>query len=269
MNAPFRLPNRYRAIFVSDVHLGTKRAQTEHFLDFLRITESEWLYLVGDLVDNWALRKAWHWDQLHNDVIQKILRKARKGTRVIYIPGNHDELLGGHLGAYGAIAVQRHAFHLTADGRRMLIMHGHELDTVVQNMRWLAVCGELGYEMLLRLNPLVNAARRLFGFGYWSLSKYVKSRVKNAVCFISAYEEAVVHFAQKYRVHAVMCGHIHSPAERRTGAIEYYNCGDWVESCSAIVEHHDGRLELMNQFRPRDVTFRIPRRPAVALLPAA
>ncbi len=239
----------YRTGWISDVHLGTKGSNAEAFLDFLREHEFETLYIVGDLIDIWQLRRGLYWPQAHNDVIQKILRKARKGTRVIYIPGNHDDFLGTHLGAYGNVTVQRHAFHTTADGRRILVIHGHELDTVVQNIKWLALLGDLGYQFLLALNPVVNLFRRVFGFGYWSLSKYVKSRVKDAVSFIGAYEQAIVRYAAKYHVAGVMCGHIHTPAMRQIGAVSYYNCGDWVESCSAIVEHHDGRLELLNDLR--------------------
>lgn len=239
----------YRTAWISDVHLGTKGANAEALLEFLRANEFETLYVVGDLIDVWQLRRGIYWPQSHNDVIQKILRKARKGTRVIYIPGNHDEFLSSHLGAYGHVTVQRHAFHLTADGRRILIIHGHELDTVVQNLRWLAIIGDWGYQFLLALNPIVNFFRRAFGFGYWSLSKYVKSRVKDAVSFIGAFEDGIVRYAQKYNVAAVLCGHIHTPAAHQIGETLYYNCGDWVESCSAIVEHSDGRLELLNNLR--------------------
>ena len=166
--------NHYRAAWISDVHLGTRGSNAAAFLAFLKENEFETLYVVGDLIDIWSLRRGIYWPQEHNDVIQKILRKARNGTRVIYIPGNHDEFLGGHLGAYGAITIQKHALHLTADGRRILVMHGHELDTVVQNIKWLAFLGDVGYQFLLALNPLINAVRRLFGFAYWSLSKAVK-----------------------------------------------------------------------------------------------
>ena len=213
-------------------------------LAFLKENEFETLYIVGDLIDIWSLRRGIYWPQEHNDVIQKILRKARKGTRVIYIPGNHDEFLCSHLGAYGAITIQKHALHLTADGRRIFILHGHELDTVVQNIRWLAFLGDLGYQFLLALNPLVNAVRRIFGFGYWSLSKAVKQRVKDAVSFIGAYEDAIVRYAEHFHVHGVLCGHIHSPIIRQIGKTTYYNCGDWVENCSALVEHEHGQIEL-------------------------
>jgi Uncharacterized protein conserved in bacteria len=242
--------NRYSAAWISDVHLGTRGSSAQSFLDFLKENEFETLYIVGDLIDIWSLRRGIYWPQEHNDVIQKILRKARKGTRIIYIPGNHDEFLAGHLGAYGAITIQKHAVHVTADGRRIFILHGHELDTVVQNIKWLAFLGDLGYQFLLALNPLVNGVRRFFGLGYWSLSKAVKQRVKDAVSFIGAYEDAIVRYAGRYHVQGVLCGHIHSPIIRQIGDVTYYNCGDWVENCSALVEHEDGEIELLTNWRP-------------------
>ena len=237
--------NRYRAAWISDVHLGTRGSNAAAFLAFLKENEFETLYVVGDLIDIWSLRRGIYWPQEHNDVIQKLLRKARKGTRVIYIPGNHDEFLSSHFGAYGAITIQKHAVHVTAEGCRILVLHGHELDTVVQNIKWLALLGDLGYQFLLALNPLVNAVRRIFGFGYWSLSKAVKARVKDAVSFIGAYEDAIVRYTERFNVEGVLCGHIHSPIIRQIGDKTYYNCGDWVENCSALVEHEDGRIELL------------------------
>jgi UDP-2,3-diacylglucosamine pyrophosphatase LpxH len=242
--------NHYRTGWISDVDLGTKGSNAEALLDFLRENEFETLYIVGDLIDIWSLRRGIYWPQEHNDVIQKILRKARKGTRVSYIPGNHDEFLLRHLGAYGAVTIQKHAFHRTADGRRILVIHGHELDTVVQNARWLAFAGDVGYQFLLSLNPLVHFVRRRLGFGYWSLSAYVKQRVKDAVSFIGKYEAAVAKYAEKYAVDAVLCGHIHSASIRRFGSRTYYNAGDWVESCSALVEEASGAIKIVYQRTP-------------------
>ncbi len=236
---------KYRTGFISDLHLGTRGSNTHAVLHFLREHEFETLYLVGDLIDIWALRRGIYWPQEHNDVIQKILRKGRKGSRLVYIPGNHDELVGDFLGEYGSISIVKDAIHVTADGRRVFVMHGHETDTVVQNHKWLAYVGDVGYTFLLRLNPLVNFIRRRFGLGYWSLSAFVKKRVKDAVNFIGSFETAIVRYAEQYQVDAVLCGHIHSPAVRQMGDITYYNSGDFVESCSAVVEHDDGRLELL------------------------
>lgn len=235
----------YRAAWISDLHLGTKGSHAEAMLGFLRDHEFEQLYVVGDLIDVWQLRRGIYWPQSHNDIIQKILRKARKGTHIIYIPGNHDEFIAGFFGTYGNITIQQNAIHTTADGRRLLVMHGHELDTVVQNIRWLAFVGDAGYQFLLRLNTPVNAARKLFGLGYWSLSAYVKKRVKDAVSFIGKFEESIVRYAQDFSVDGVICGHIHSPAVRRIGNTDYYNSGDWVESCSALVEDQSGEILLL------------------------
>jgi UDP-2,3-diacylglucosamine pyrophosphatase LpxH len=240
------LPKRYRTAWISDTHLGTRGCNAAALLDFLRENDFETLYVVGDLIDVWSLRRGIYWPQEHNDVIQKILRKARKGTRVIYIPGNHDELVASFLGAYGNIDIRENAIHVTAHGERILVIHGHELDTVVQNVKWLAFAGDLGYQLLLSLNPLINFVRRRFGLRYWSLSAYAKRRVKDAVSFIGKFEAAVAHYAERYHVDAVLCGHIHSPAIREFGKVTYYNCGDWVESCSALVESEDGIISLIN-----------------------
>ena len=241
-----RSPRHVRTVWISDVHLGTRSSNAGSLLDFHRDFEFETLYIVGDLIDVWQLRRGVYWPQQHNDVIQKVLRKARKGTRIIYIPGNHDEFVSGFYGEYGNIAIQQQAIHTTVDGRRMLIIHGHELDTVVQNIKWLAFAGDLGYQFLLALNPLINFGRRRFGFGYWSLSAYVKKRVKDAVSFIGEFEKAIVRYAKEHCVDAVLCGHIHSAAVRQIGAVTYYNCGDWVESCCALIENYDGRIELIS-----------------------
>ncbi len=238
-----------RTAWISDVHLGTRSSNAAVLLDFLRDYEMETLYIVGDLIDVWQLRRGVYWPQQHNDVIQKILRKARKGTRVIYIPGNHDEFVSGFYGDYGHITIQKHAIHVTAEGKRMLVLHGHELDTVVQNVKWLAFAGDAGYQFLLSLNPAINFLRRRFGFGYWSLSAYVKKRVKDAVSFIGEFEKAIVLYAEKYSVDGVLCGHIHSAAIHQFGAVTYYNCGDWVETCSALVEKEDGAIEPVS-YRP-------------------
>ena len=239
---------RYRTCWISDVHLGTRGSRAEALLHFLRSHEFETLFVVGDLIDVWSLRRGIYWPQSHNDVIQKLLRAGRKGTRVIYIPGNHDEFVAGFLGHFGAVEIVARAFHTTVDGRRLLIMHGHELDTVVQNVKWLAFAGDVGYQMLLKLNTPVHYIRQLFGLGYWSLSAAVKKSVKEAVSFVGAFEQGIVRFAQADRVDGVVCGHIHTPAIRTIGNIAYYNCGDWVESTSALVEDFDGKIELVTNF---------------------
>ena len=238
--------NHYRTGWISDVHLGTKGSNAGALINFLRDAEFETLYLVGDLIDIWALRRGIYWPQDHNDVIQKLLRKGRKGTEIIYIIGNHDEFLSAFHGHYASVEIRKNAIHTTADGRKILVIHGHELDTVVQNLGWLAHLGDIGYVLLMRCNGVVNFFRQLFGLGHWSLSAYVKAEVKNVVSFIGKFEESIVRFARDHSVDAVLCGHIHTPAVREIEGITYYNCGDWVESLTAMVEHFDGRMELLD-----------------------
>ncbi|MEM9628303.1 MAG: UDP-2,3-diacylglucosamine diphosphatase [Pseudomonadota bacterium] len=246
MTFDIRLPTHYRAIWISDFHIGTRRAQTDMLLDFLKYTESDTLYLVGDVIDNWSLKKTWFWTQGHNDVIQKILRKARKGTKVIYIPGNHDERFRDFVGTrFGRVAVMQDAVHITADRKRYLVLHGDEFDGVVKYARWLAVLGDSAYERALDLNRVLNLVRRKLGLPYWSLSSYLKRRVKQAVQFVSNFEQAVVREAKKRNADGVICGHIHTPEISMIDGIHYCNDGDWVESCSALVEHADGRFELL------------------------
>jgi UDP-2,3-diacylglucosamine pyrophosphatase LpxH len=241
---------RVRTAWISDMHLGTRGANADALLNFLREYDFENLYIVGDLIDIWSMRRSRYWPQTHNDVIQKILRKARKGTRVVYIPGNHDEMVADFCGTYGNIEIQRNAIHVTATGKRILVIHGHELDTVVQNVKWLAFAGDVGYQFLLSLNPAINFVRRRFGLGYWSLSAYAKKRVKDAVNFIGRFEDAVAHYAQQFKVDGVLCGHIHSVSMRTIRNIEYYNCGDWVETCSGLIENYAGEISFVS-YLPR------------------
>jgi UDP-2,3-diacylglucosamine pyrophosphatase LpxH len=237
----------YRTMFLSDIHLGSPGCQAELLLDFLKEHDAETIYLIGDIVDGWQLRRKWHWPQAHNDVVQKLLRKARKGARVIYLPGNHDEFLRDFPGLhFGGVEVRDSAIHETADGRKLVVIHGDQFDMVVRHARWLALLGDQAYETAMFCNHYVNAARRMLGLRYWSLSRWAKLRVKKAVSFIGAYEAAVADHAQKRGAHGVVCGHIHHPAAERRAGIEYYNTGDWVESCTAIVEHGDGRMQLID-----------------------
>ena len=239
--------HHYRAIWISDVHLGTRGCKAEFLLDFLKNTESDTLYLVGDMIDGWRLRRSWYWPQSHNDVVQKLLRKARKGTKVIFVPGNHDEFARGYLDfAFGEVAVLPEAVHETADGRRLLVLHGDQFDGVVQYAKWLAHLGDHAYTFALTVNQWFNAIRRLLGYEYWSLSAYLKNKVKNAVQFIGNFEQAMAEVAKHRGVDGVVCGHIHHAELRQIGSVWYANEGDWVESCTALVEHHDGRLELID-----------------------
>jgi UDP-2,3-diacylglucosamine pyrophosphatase LpxH len=236
----------YRTLFISDIHLGSKACKAEFLLDFLRVTEAETIYLVGDIIDGWRLRRSWHWPQTHNDVVQKLLRKARKGTRIIYIAGNHDEVMRDFQGVhFGGIVVADRWTHETADGRKLLIIHGDQFDAVVHNIRWLAYFGDFAYDFAMAVNRIVSRFRRLFGMPYWSFSAWAKIKVKQAVNFISAFQEILVEEARKAEVNGVVCGHIHHAAVEHVGDIDYINTGDWVESCTAVVEHFDGRLEIL------------------------
>jgi UDP-2,3-diacylglucosamine pyrophosphatase LpxH len=238
---------RYRAVFLSDIHLGTRGCQAEMLLDFLRGMECERLYLVGDIVDGWKMKGGWWWPQTHNDVVQKILRMARKGATVTYVPGNHDDRVRDFCGVhFGGVIVARDVIHETADGRRFLVLHGDEFDGVVQHAKWLAFVGDWGYRAVLGLNTWFNHARARLGLGYWSLSAYLKVKVKNALQFIQNFEEAVAAEARRRGVDGVICGHIHKAEMRDIDGVAYVNDGDWVESCTALVEHFDGRLEILH-----------------------
>ena len=238
---------RYRTIWISDVHLGTRACKAELLLDFLRRTESDTLYLVGDIVDGWRLKKNWYWPQEHNDVVQKLLRKGRKGTKIFYIPGNHDEFGRQFCGEeFGNISVMDERIHETASGRRFLVIHGDQFDVVVRHAKWLAHIGDKAYVMLLAMNTVVNAVRRRMGFPYWSLSAYLKHRTKKAVEFVGRFQRAMSDEARRREVDGVICGHVHTAEMRDMLGVLYVNDGDWVESCTALVEHYNGELELVN-----------------------
>ncbi|MBX9739250.1 MAG: UDP-2,3-diacylglucosamine diphosphatase [Beijerinckiaceae bacterium] len=235
-----------RTLFISDLHLGTRGCQAEALLDFIRVYEAETIFLVGDIIDGWRLKSVWHWPQAHNDVVQKLFRKVRKGARLIYVPGNHDEFLRDYAGStFGGIEIAEEAMHLTADGRRMLVLHGDKFDTIVRNARWLALLGDCAYDFAIWLNRWIARARRAFGLPYWSFSAWSKQKVKRAVNFISAFEQAVVQEARRHEADVVICGHIHKPTSCTMDGVLYLNTGDWVESNTAVVEHFDGRLELV------------------------
>lgn len=236
-----------RTLFLSDIHLGTRGCQAHKVLDFLRCHEAEKIFLIGDIVDGWRLTQVWYWPQAHNDVVQKLLRKVRKGSQLIYIPGNHDEFFREYAGSsFGGVEIIEEARHRCVNGKTMLLLHGDKFDTVVRNVKWLALLGDWSYDFAIWLNGHIAAIRRYFGMPYWSFSKWSKDKVKTAVNFISAFEDAVASDARKQGADIVVCGHIHKPVMREIEGITYINTGDWVESCSALVEHFDGRLELIH-----------------------
>ena len=241
----------YRTIWISDVHLGTKGCNHELLIDFLDHTDSDTMYLVGDIIDGWRLKKKVYWPPEHSDIVWRILKRAKRGTRIIYIPGNHDEMVRPFSGMnFGGVEIMRAAFHDTADGRRLMVLHGDEFDTIMMAHRWLAFVGDALYHVMMKLNNWVAAARKRLGLPYWSISKAAKNKVKNAVEFISKYEEVVARAAAERDVDGVVCGHIHT-AEFRSfeyggKRVEYWNDGDWVEGCNALVEHADGRMEILH-----------------------
>ncbi len=237
----------YKTLFLSDIHLGTRASQADMLLDFLKHNDAETIYLVGDVVDFWRIRRGAVWLQSHNDVLQKLLRKTRKGTRIVYIPGNHDEGLRDYCGQkFGGIEIERQAEFTTAAGKRYVVMHGDEFDVVMRYAKWLAFLGDRGYEFALWMNWPLNFVRRQFGFGYWSLSSYLKHRVKSAVNFIGEFERNLADEAKRRNVDGIICGHIHRAASHDFGGVHYVNTGDWVESCTAIGETEDGVLEMIH-----------------------
>ncbi|MEN2785909.1 UDP-2,3-diacylglucosamine diphosphatase [Sphingomonas qilianensis] len=259
---------QFRTIWISDVHLGTRGCNAAMLIDFLDHVDSETLYLVGDIVDGWRLRKKFYWPVAHNDVVWRLLKRAKRNTRVVYIPGNHDEMFRQFVGLdFGGVEIRRQAIHNTADGRALLVLHGDEFDAITLAHRWLAHVGDAAYNLLMALNRGLNAYRRFFNLPYWSLSKHAKAKVKKSVEFISNYEEVVAQAAAHKGVDGVVCGHIHTAEYRDIDGIEYYNDGDWVEGCTALVEHFDGRMEVLHwadEIAARDV---VPA-PEIAMLAA-
>lgn len=234
-----------RTLWISDVHLGTRDCQAERLDVFLKRYAPERVYLVGDIIDGWKLRSGVYWPQSHTNVIRRLINMSRRGTEVIYVTGNHDECLRRYADlVLGNIRLVDEAEHLTADGRRLLVLHGDQFDVITRYHRWLAFLGDSAYEFTLTLNRWLNHWRQRWGYGYWSLSAWLKHKVKGAVSYISEFEEALAHECTKRGFHGVVCGHIHHAEIRAVGAIEYLNCGDWVESCTALIEHADGRIEL-------------------------
>lgn len=243
----FRPKRRYRTVWISDVHLGTRGCNAALLVDFLRAIEPETLYLVGDIIDGWRLKKGWYWPDAHNEVVRRILKMAHRGTRVVLVAGNHDEMLRDYIGlTFGGVELVDEAIHQTADGRRLLVTHGDAFDGIVLYARWLAFLGDKAYGLLLRLNIAFNAVRRRFKLPYWSLSAHLKRKVKNAVQYICSFEEAVAREAMERGMDGIVCGHIHCAEIRQIGEITYYNDGDWVESCTALAEEADGTIHIID-----------------------
>lgn len=243
----------FRSIFISDLHLGTSDCQAELLLEFLGSTTSDYLYLVGDIVDLWKLRGYIHWPNAKNRIANLIFDKAKTGTRVIYIPGNHDELLRDFAGSHiNGIDVRLHDIHTTARGERLLILHGDIFDDLVRNIRWLESLGNNLYDLIMFLSRFYNRLRRLMGFPYWSLATFIKYRFKEAVRYIENFEEAAAHHAALGGYDGIVCGHIHHPNQRRLHDLLYCNTGDWVEHCTALTEDAQGNLALLDWPRTRE-----------------
>ncbi len=246
----------YRSIWISDFHLGTRGCQSELLLEFIKHTQSEKLYLVGDIIDGWALKNTWYWPQSHNDVVQKILRKARHGAEVFYISGNHDEVMRGFVPVnFGGVSILNQVIHETVDKKKYLVVHGDQFDGIIQCAKWLAMLGSITYDFLIYFNRYINFFRKKLGYEYWSLSNYLKFTVKNAVKFVSEYEKLVCNYAKQFKVEGIICGHIHHANMQSMNGIHYINDGDWVESCTALVEHFDGKLELISWTEKRKELF--------------
>jgi UDP-2,3-diacylglucosamine pyrophosphatase LpxH len=249
---PERSPHRYRTVWLSDIHLGTPGCKAEFLVDFLKNVECETIYLVGDIVDGWKLRNNWFWPQEHTNVIRKLLTKSKRGTRIFYVTGNHDEFLRKFVGyrlEIGNIQLVNEAVHTTADGRRLLVLHGDMFDVITRYHRWIALAGDLAYEATMAANYWFNRVRRQLGMGYWSLSAFAKQRVKTAVSIVSSFEESVAHECKRRGLDGVICGHIHHAEIRTIEGVTYHNCGDWVESCTALAEDFNGKLSVMRWVR--------------------
>ena len=248
LNEAFASPTQFRTIWISDVHLGAAGCQAEALASFLKYNECERLYLVGDIIDGWRMKQNFYWPQTHTNVVRRVFTKAKRGTRVSYITGNHDEFLrkfvDGRL-QFGNIEVVNEAIHETADGRKLLVTHGDMFDVITRYHRWVAMVGDVGYNALLKLNRHVHAVRSRFGLPYWSLANAAKQRVKSAVNFISDYEQAVAYEAHKRELDGVICGHIHNATIEKLHNVSYYNCGDWVESCTALAEDFNGHIRII------------------------
>jgi UDP-2,3-diacylglucosamine pyrophosphatase LpxH len=254
---------RVRSVFISDLHLGTRGCRSDFLIDFLRSVSCDHLFLVGDIIDGWRLRKSWYWDEDCDQVLRLIVRHARNGTEVTYIPGNHDEMFRPWLPLgleVGGIRLRSEAVHTTADGRRLLVIHGDEFDSVVRYAKFLALLGDWAYTAALDFNTRFNAVRRRLGYPYWSLSAWLKRQVKEAVKAIDRFEAALAGEACRRGLDGVVCGHIHHAEMRKVGGVLYINDGDWVESCTALVEHHDGRLELLDWAAMQRLSFDTHRR---------
>ena len=239
-------PRRYRALFLSDMHLGSRGCQSDRLADFLRNHEAETIYLVGDIVDGWRLGSKWYWPSTHNEIVQILLRAARRGVRIVYIPGNHDAFLRDFYGThFGGIEVVEETIHVAADGSRYLVIHGDLFDVVIKHAKWLALLGDKAYDAAIVANTAFNRIRRMLGLTYWSLSQWAKLKVKNATNYLSDFEQGLAALAHHHHIDGVICGHVHHATIHEDLGVRYINCGDWIESCTAVAEHSNGAFEIV------------------------
>jgi UDP-2,3-diacylglucosamine pyrophosphatase LpxH len=238
----------YKTIWISDIHLGADACKADKLCAFLKQNNCDNLYLVGDIIDGWKLERKWNWPQEHSNVIRRILTKAKRDTKIFYVIGNHDEFLRSWLSenvSIGEIHFSNHYDYTDLKGRKWLITHGDQFDQVVRHWKFISILGDMAYNFLLSCNNILYYIRSFFGFNYWSLSKYIKNKTKQAINFIYKFEENLANYAEKKKYHGIICGHIHTPAIKKIGNIIYMNDGDWVETCSAIVETIDGKFQLL------------------------
>ncbi len=243
-----RSVKQVRSIFISDIHLGCRYSHAEDLQWFLQCHQPQYLYLVGDIIDGWRLKRGWYWNDSYSDLIRRMLELLKRGTVIRYAPGNHDEFLRKFIDHLGSVEIADEFIHTTADDQRLLVMHGDQFDAVVRNARLLSMVGDVGYDCLLVLNQWFNALRRLMGRRYWSLSGFIKTQVKRATCFIGQFEDVVTKHAGARGCSGVICGHIHTPTVTERNGVRYFNTGDWVENCTALIEHLDGSFELVANF---------------------
>jgi UDP-2,3-diacylglucosamine pyrophosphatase LpxH len=244
----------YRSVFISDVHLGSSDCQGELLLEFLSQTDCEFLYLVGDIFDLWKIKHAWTWPEANDRLLKCVFDKARQGTRVVYVPGNHDELIRGYLdNAINGVEVTEEVIHTTAAGKALLVLHGDIFDELIRNMDWLENFADNMYTFIMFLNRLYNRSRRLFGYNYWSFATFIKVQFKEARKYIQKFEQTAIQEAQSRQVDGVVCGHIHVPNLIEQDEITYFNTGDWVEHCSALVEDQQGEMRLLYWLKEREM----------------
>jgi len=260
---------KFRALFISDVHLGTPWTQADRLLEWLAHVDAETIYLVGDIIDFWRIRRGGVWPSSHSAVLEALLRKSHAGTRIVFIPGNHEDGLKRYCGTrFGTIEIERSIVHATATGKRYLVVHGDDYDFVARYARWLAQIGDRSYAAALAFNRVFNKFRLALGRDYWSISAFLKRSVKAGVGRVGKFESALAAEAIRNDATGVICGHIHHAESRMLGQVHYVNIGDWVESCTAVVETAVGELQVLDLWDVQHVPGVVERRVKATEAPA-